>query len=74
MITFKRIVVERIGISGPKSDHPSAVEWCTENGYAITKGVRHIGAGPFQILAARIVRDGSVVKWKATAKGLRRQS
>ncbi len=71
-MTFRRIVVERTLISGPKGDRQASLDWCAENGLAIEKEFRRPKGRGFQILAARIVRDGSVPKWTATADQLRR--
>ena len=70
MMTFRKVVVERIGISGPGSDRTAAMNWCAENGLAVTKEFRRQKGRGFQIEAARIVRDGTVDKWTATAKKL----
>lgn len=72
MMTFRRVVVARTSISGPKSDRQAALDWCAENGLAVTKEFRRPKGRGFQILAAQIVRDGSVEKWKASAKQIRR--
>lgn len=72
MMTFRRVVVERIGITGPKGDRQAALDWYTENGLAVEKEFRRPKGRGFQILAARIVRDGTYPRWTATAEQLRR--
>ena len=71
-MTFRRVVVERIGISGPESDRQAALDWCVENGLVVEKEFRRPKVRRFQILAQRILRPASVPKWTATAKQLRR--
>ena len=71
-MTFRRVVVERIGISGPESDRQAALDWCAENGLAPEQDKRQVENGRFRVIASRIVRDARSVKWTATAKQLRR--
>ena len=68
---FRRVVVERIGIVGPKVERQAALDWCVENGFAVEKEFRRPKGRGFQILAARLMRDGRKNRWTATAKQLR---
>ena len=72
-MTFRRVVVARTSITGPGCDRESALDWCAENGLAVEKEFRLSNGRGFRIIAARIVRDGSVSRWKATAAQIRRK-
>ena len=72
MMTFRRVVVARTSITGPGCDREAALNWCAENGLAVEKESRLTKGRGFRIIAASIVRDGTVPKWTATAEQLRR--
>ena len=71
-MTFKRIVVERIVVTGPKGDLPAARDWCSKNGYAVEDEISRNGGGCFNLRVVRLINPARN-RWTATAAQLRRK-